>query len=77
MGSEFVIDYSIASIKEKDEMITYRSYTADMLKAIAEGLGAEVKSRYYNLIKKQPVQDDKTGDEIALDIITRAGLQVA
>lgn len=37
--------------------------------------GANVS--YYKLIDDEPEQvDDRTGDEIALDIIKRAGLEV-
>jgi hypothetical protein len=45
-----------------------------MLKAVVEGLGATVDSRFADLLENKP-QDERTGDEIALDIIKRAGLK--
>lgn len=58
-----------------DEKV-YRSYTADLLKVIAESVGASVSCRYDELIDR-PKEEEKTGDEIALEVIKRAGLKVA
>lgn len=53
----------------------YRSYTADLLKVICESMGATVGQRYIDLIKEKP-QETRTGDEVALEVIKRAGLKV-
>ena len=52
----------------------YRSYTGDMLKVIAESMGATVNYRLMDLYDKP--KEQKTGDEIALEVIQRAGLKV-
>ena len=52
----------------------YRSYTGDLLKTIAESIGATVNYRFIELL--EPPKDEKTGDEIALEVIKRAGLKV-
>lgn len=59
---------------------TYRVYVSDTLRIISEntarfGGGAYIKQRYYDVINP-PKVDTRTGDEIAEDIIKRAGLKV-
>ena len=46
-----------------------------MLKAIAESRGYKINGRYYDLINKSD-KDNRSADEIVLDIIKRAGLKV-
>lgn len=66
----------------KDQMDTeaYRVYVSDCLQAIAENTakyagGSVIKKRYYDVINPKPV-DNRTGEEIAADVIKRAGLKV-
>lgn len=73
-GSVYVIEHVVAEYNDKVQKRLYRCYTTDMLKAIAEGMGATVGSRFMDLFNNEP-QDERTGDEIALDIIKRAGLK--
>ena len=74
-GSEYVIDHIIAEHNLRIDEKVYRSYTADLLKVIAESIGASVSCRYDELIDR-PKEEEKTGDEIALEVIKRAGLKV-
>lgn len=74
-GSYYVIEHVIAESNKKQEERLYRCYTSDMLKAIAESFGVTVDSRFIDAINNEP-EDEQTGDEIALDIIQRAGLRV-
>lgn len=48
---------------------------AELLKATAESLGVSVNKNYIDIIEVREVEE-KTGDEIALDVIKRAGLKV-
>ena len=73
LGSQYVIDHVVAEYNRRTEEKVYRSYTADMLMSIAEGMGGEVRYRYAEIVDITP-KDDRTGDEIALDVIERAGL---
>lgn len=73
-GSIFVVEHVMAEYNNKIEKRLYRCYTSDMLKAVAEGMGATVNSRFADLLENEP-QDERTGDEIALDVIKRAGLK--
>lgn len=50
-------------------------YTADLLKAIAESVGATVNSRYSDLTDFE-TKDERTGDEVAYEVITKLGLKV-
>lgn len=46
----------------------------DILKAIAETQGMSISQSYRDLVFREP-SDDREGDEIAADIILRAGLR--
>lgn len=74
-GSYYVIDHVKAEHNIRMEEKVYRDYTADLLKVVAESIGATVSCRYHDLIDR-PQETEKTGDEIALEVITRAGLKV-
>lgn len=65
---------------EEQHAETYRVYVSDALRIISEntarfGGGTFVKQRYYDVINP-PRADERSGDEIAEDIIKRAGLKV-
>lgn len=75
-GSEYVIEYVIATHNERERDSIFRMYVTDMLKGIGETWGGEIKYRYVDLIKvEEPVKEEKSGDEIALEVIERAGLK--
>lgn len=73
-GSYYVIEHVLAEHNIRMEEKVYRSYTGDMLKVIAESMGATVNYRLMELCDKP--KEEKTGDEIALEVIERAGLKV-
>lgn len=74
--------YVVARYNEKQRDMAYRIYLTDSFKCIAENTaqsapeGHYLTARYYDIINPQP-QDNRSGDEIAIDIITRAGLSFA
>lgn len=74
-GSYFVIEHVISEARARNEERLYRIYASDMLKAIAEGVGFEVNMRYADIINDEV--DTRTGDEIAAEIIEKAGLRGA
>ena len=57
------------------EQYAYRSYTADLLKVIAESMGAEVNSRFVDIVDLSHKEDTRSADEIALEVIEKAGLK--
>ena len=73
-GSEYVIDHVICEHNRKSEQSLYMSYTSDIFKAIAESLGVQVNYRFSDMISPKE-EDMRSGDEIALEVIRRAGLK--
>lgn len=72
--------YASARLEEDIRREVYEVYVTDALRHITEntarfGGGQFMKSRYYDSIHPQPVSD-KSGEEIAADIIRRAGLKM-
>lgn len=65
--------YAISLYKLYQEEVAYRVYVADSLYYQAEN--KQLTKRYMDIIRPKPV-DTRTGDEIALDVITRLGLKV-
>jgi len=74
MGREYVLEHCVAEQERRFEEKAYRVYTSEVLKSIAETLGVKMYKSYTDIINRIP-EDTRTGDEIALDIITRAGLK--
>lgn len=76
LGAGYVVDYCISRYKHKQEEKQYRVYITDALMTIANNIvnvagGQKIVTRYYDLGKPQ---DTRTGNEIAIDVIKRAGL---
>ena len=61
--------------------MAYRIFVTDCLRITTENTaalkkdGAYIGKRYYEIINPPPV-DNRTGDEIVADLISRAGLEV-
>ena len=71
-----MVDYCISRYKHKQEEKKYRGYIADTLMQICNNFancfgGTTIGTRYVDLGKPA---DTRTGDEIAVDVIQRAGL---
>jgi len=72
--------YVTARWKEKQRDDAYRIYITDALMAISNntmtfGGGSSISVRFADLIYRK--QDTRTGDEVAADVIKRAGLTLA
>lgn len=79
MGAGYVVDYCVRRFRCKQEEKQYRSYIADVLMTMNNNLvvafgGMRITTRYIDLNK--PV-DRRSGDEIAADVMKRAGLTFA
>lgn len=74
MGTEYLIDHIVLEHNARVEERVYRDYTSDMLMSIAESMGVQVNARYAELIRPRE-RDERSADEIALDVIKRAGLK--
>lgn len=76
LGAGYVVDYCISRYKHKQEQKQYHVYVTDVLMTIANNVcniagGEKIKTRYQDLGKPQ---DTRTGNEIAADVMKRAGL---
>ena len=72
--------YAIARYQSQQRELAYRIYVTDCLRIISENTakicgGSYITAKLADIINPKPV-DDRTGEEIAADIINRAGIEV-
>lgn len=73
--------YVDSRLKEKQREIAYRIYVTDALKILTTNTarmagGSELTVRYHDAVMNAEHPDDRSGDEVALDVILRAGLRL-
>ena len=79
MGSGYVIDHCICAMRAMRIEEEFRYYVTDTLMYISESVanalgGSYLQGRFADMFKEK-VEDERTGDEIALEVIKRAGLK--
>ena len=72
--------YAIARYQSQQRDLAYRIYVTDCLRMVTENAakmsqGAYTAARFYDVINPKHVEK-QTGEEIAADIIKRAGIEV-
>ena len=72
--------YATARFNQHQRDLAYRIYVADCLRMATENTakmsqGSYTAARFYDIINPKPV-DNRSGEEIAADIIKRAGIEV-
>lgn len=72
--------YAMARYQSQQRDLAYRIYIADCLRIISEntakmGGGSYITAKFEDIINPKPV-DNRAGEEIAADIINRAGIEV-
>ena len=69
--------YAMARYNQHQRDLAYRIYVTDCLRMATENTakGAYTVARFYDIINPKPV-DNRNGEEIAADIIKRAGIEV-
>ena len=72
--------YAITRYQSQQRDLAYRIYVSDCLRIISENTarisnGSYVTAKFTDIINPKPV-DNRTGEEIAADIIKRAGIEV-
>ena len=72
--------YAMARYQSQQRDLAYRIYVTDCLRMETENTakmsqGAYTAARFYDIINHKPV-DNRSGNEIAADIIKRAGIEV-
>lgn len=77
IGSDYVIDHVLAEHNVRMEDKVFRVYMTDLFKSMAESMNVTVLHRYVDLIDTpKETKPQKTGDEVALDVIRKLGLKV-
>ena len=72
--------YAMARYQSQQRDLAYRIYVSDCLRIISEntakmGGGSYITAKLADILNPKPV-DNRTGEEIAADIIRRAGIEV-
>ncbi len=72
--------YATARFNQHQRDLAYRIYVTDCLRMATENAakmsqGSYTVARFYDIINPKPI-DTRSGDEIAADIIKRAGIEV-
>ena len=72
--------YAMARYKSQQRDLAYRIYVSDCLRIISENTakmfgGSYITAKLSDIINPKPA-DNRTGEEIAADIIKRAGIEV-
>ena len=72
--------YAMARYQSQQRDLAYRIYITDCLRIISEntakmGGGSYITAKLSDIINPKPA-DNRTGEEIAADIIKRAGIEV-
>ena len=72
--------YATARFNHHQRDLAYRIYVTDCLRMATENTakmsqGAYTAARFYDIINPKPT-DNRTGEEIAAEIINRAGIEV-
>ena len=71
--------YAIARFNHHQRDLAYRIYVTDCLRIISENTAkpgdSYITAKFSDIINPKPV-DNRTGEEIAADIIKRAGIEV-
>lgn len=79
MGTGYVVEYCVSRFREKQEEKLYKAYITDALMTLNNNIarafgGNTITVRYLDLGK--PVEK-KNGDDVAVDVMQRAGLSFA
>lgn len=79
MGSGYVIEHCVTAFSDICRQKAVEIYITDGIRCISESVakafgGSYMTERFADLVNNEH-EEERTGDEIALDIITRAGLK--
>lgn len=76
-----MVEHCVSVLTESRKQRVFQNYIADGVKFINEAIaqqfnGVYLQDRFIELIEPQNKEPERTGDEIAADIIKRAGLKM-
>lgn len=80
LGKGCVIDHCVSLFNKKQREKLFQTYVTETLKLINDNIakihgGSVLKTRYSELIETKKI-DNRTGDEVARNVIKRIGLKV-
>jgi hypothetical protein len=80
LGRGYIVEHCIASYNRRTEERMYRIYMTDILNALNTNFakyfgGSMYKERYADWIDTAPKEKEKSGDEIAAEIIVKWNLK--
>lgn len=79
MGSGYVIEHCISAFSDYGRNKLFQTYVADCLhaisKTVAEHMGGLYMENSFSNIIEPHEETEMTGDEIAMQVIERAGLK--
>lgn len=78
MGKGYIVEHCISLFNKRAEERLYRIYMTDMTRLIFNfiaGKGNAISERYADWIDNKPKKPEKTGDEIAAEIIAKFNLK--
>jgi hypothetical protein len=77
LGTEYIFQHILQTLEAERKETLYRYYVTDALQVIAENTarngGTRITVRFCDLLKSSP-KDNRSGKEIAADVIRKAGL---
>lgn len=82
-GRGYVIDHVLASLRQEAKERRYRAYVTDSLRVITENTarsavgGTYITKRWIEVETHGFQEDERSGDEVAADVIRRIGLTFA
>ena len=77
-----IIRLILAEYKRQQEELAFRIYMTESIRLLTENTarfsgGSVIKERYYDIVnRKHEYEEEKSGDEIVRDIVTRAELEL-
>ena len=80
LGVEYVIEHALTDIDERTKAQAYRAYMAECLRLLVENVATVTTGKYISAKwadicdNKNKEDDNRTGDEIAADVIKHIGL---
>lgn len=71
------MDFITAFFKKEREEMAFKSYVADGIKIISENMGRGINIRFIDVLESlNKPKDNRSGAEIAAEVIKKAGLAV-
>ena len=81
LGTAYIIEHIVNNELERKQARAYQAYMAECLRLSCENVAAQIPNGKYIAVKwydlcdnKAEEEDNRTGDEIAADVIKRMGL---